>query len=144
MEHGIQRRVVTMLKDKEQLFKLLEHNPGLVIIKLGATWCRPCQKIKPVVDGFFASSPAERVLCCDIDVDDCPELYTFLKSKRMVNGIPVMLCYKKGNVHYIPDDSVIGGDPSSLDAFFRRCGQHLVEVGGSIAPLRPYALRMDD
>lgn len=35
----------------------------------------------------------------------------------MVNGIPVMLCYKKGNTNFIPDDSVTGADPGALDAF---------------------------
>jgi hypothetical protein len=46
----------------------------------------------------------------------------------MVNGIPVMLCYKKGNTNYIPDDSVTGSDPAALDLFFKRCGLHLLSV----------------
>jgi hypothetical protein len=32
-----------------------------------------------------------------IDIDDNFEIYAFLKSKKMVNGVPVILCYKKGN-----------------------------------------------
>ena len=44
----------------------------------------------------------------------------------MVNGIPVILCYKKGNTGFIPDDSITGADPGALDAFFKRCGNHLV------------------
>ena len=46
----------------------------------------------------------------------------------MVNGIPVILCYKKGNVTYIPDDSVTGADPTKLAEFFKRCGNHLVAI----------------
>jgi hypothetical protein len=46
----------------------------------------------------------------------------------MVNGVPVLLCYKKGNTGYIPDDSVTGADPVALDAFFKRCGQHLLSL----------------
>jgi len=46
----------------------------------------------------------------------------------MVNGIPVILCYKKGNQTFIPDDSITGADPGELDAFFRRCGRHLKDV----------------
>ena len=46
----------------------------------------------------------------------------------MVNGVPVLLCYKKGNTGYIPDDSITGADPAGLDAFFKRCGQHLMAV----------------
>ena len=51
-----------------------------------------------------------------------------LKSKKMVNGIPVMLCYKKGNETFIPDDMVTGAEPIGLDAFFKRCGNHLNDV----------------
>ena len=46
----------------------------------------------------------------------------------MVNGIPVMLMYKRGNVSFAPDDSVTGSDPAQLDAFFKRCGLHLMTV----------------
>ena len=46
----------------------------------------------------------------------------------MVNGIPVLLCYKKGNNTYIPDDSITGADPNGLHQFFTRCGTHLTDV----------------
>ena len=105
---------------------LLSHNPGLIIIKLGAEWCGPCKKIKPAINGFFASSPPE-VVCADIDVDVSFDFYSFLKSKRMVNGIPVILCYKKGNKTYIPDDIITGSDPNELHNFFTRCGNHLMD-----------------
>ncbi len=122
-----QKTVVSYFQSREHFTRLLEKNPGLVIIKLGATWCGPCKRIKPVVDSFFASSP-DNVICCEIDVDESFDVYAYLKSKRMVNGIPAILCYKKGNTSYIPDDSVTGADPPALDAFFKRCGQHLVSV----------------
>jgi thioredoxin-like negative regulator of GroEL len=122
--------VVTYFQTRHHFLKLLEKNPGLIIIKLGAEWCRPCKTIKPVVDSFFATSP-DNVICCDINVDESDDLYSFLKSKKMVNGIPVILCYKKGNTNYIPDDSVVGSDPVELDKFFRRCGQHLFSVSRS-------------
>jgi hypothetical protein len=46
----------------------------------------------------------------------------------MVNGIPVILMYKRGNVSFIPDDSVTGADPGALDAFFKRCGIQLIKI----------------
>lgn len=123
-----QKTVITYIENRDKFFQLLSQNPGLVIIKLGATWCGPCKRIKPVVDGFFASSP-DNVVCCEIDVDESFDLYSFFKSKRMVNGIPVIMCWKKGNISYIPTDSVTGADPGQLDLFFRRCGLHLLTVG---------------
>ena len=119
------KQVVSEIPTRDAFFHLLKHNPGLIVIKLGAEWCGPCKQIKNVVHAFFASSPPE-VVCADIDVDQCMDFYSFLKSKKMVNGIPVLLCYKKGNSTYIPDDAVIGSDPTQLHLFFQRCGTHLV------------------
>jgi thioredoxin 1 len=121
------KTIISTFGSRQDFFHLLTLNPGLVIIKLGAEWCGPCKKIKPVLDAFFATSP-DNVVCADIDVDESFDFYAFLKSKKMVNGIPVILCYKKGNVGYIPDDSVTGADPTQLDQFFRRCGNLLSTV----------------
>jgi thioredoxin 1 len=122
-----QKTIITQFSKREDFLRLLVNNPGLIILKMGATWCGPCKRIKPVLDGFFASSP-DNVVCCDIDVDECADLYSYFKSKKMVNGIPVILAYKKGNTSYIPDDSVTGADPAQLDMFFRRCGLHLQAI----------------
>jgi len=121
------KTIISHFENRNDFFKLLTNNPGLIIVKLGAEWCGPCKRIAPVLEGFFASSP-DTVLCADIDVDESFDFYAFLKSKKMVNGIPVILCYKKGNETFIPDDSITGADPAELDAFFRRCGLHLKAI----------------
>lgn len=123
----MKKQIITKFDSRNDFLDVLKVNPGLVIVKLGATWCGPCKKIAPVLDGFFATSPPD-VLCADIDVDESFDLYAVLKSKKMVNGIPVILCYKKGNVSFVPDDSVTGINPAELSAFFHRCGKHLVSV----------------
>jgi thiol-disulfide isomerase/thioredoxin len=122
-----QKTIISYFQSRDHFIRLLEKNPGLVIIKMGATWCGPCKRIKPVVDAFFASSP-DNVICCEIDVDESFDLYSYFKSKKMVNGVPVIMCYKKGNTTYIPDDSVTGSDSVVLDAFFKRCGLLLLSV----------------
>lgn len=122
---NVSKEIISKFENRNDFIKLLHVNPGLVIMKLGATWCGPCKQIAPIVEAFFASSP-KTVICADIDVDENIDLYSFLKSKKMVNGIPVMMCYKKGNVSFAPDDAVTGSDPAALDAFFKRCGYHLV------------------
>ena len=121
------KQVISEIANRDSFFTLLQHNPGLIVIKLGAEWCGPCKVVKPAIHGFFASSPPE-VVCADIDVDDSIDLYSYLKTKRMVNGIPVILMYKRGNVSFIPDDSVTGADPNALDAFFKRCGIQLIKI----------------
>lgn len=121
------KQVISEIANRDAFLNLLQHNPGLIVLKLGSLWCGPCKTIKPAVDAFFASSPPE-VVCGDIDVDKSFDFYSFLKSKKMVNGIPVLLCYKKGNSTYIPDDMVTGSDPQQLHLFFARCGKHLMDA----------------
>ena len=121
------KQIISEIANRDAFFHLLGHNPGLIILKLGATWCGPCQQIKHIVHAFFASSPAN-VVCGDIDVDESFDFYALLKSKKMVNGIPALLCYKKGNATYIPDDIVTGSDATQLHQFFIRCGKHLMDA----------------
>ena len=121
------KEIISEIANRDAFFHLLQHNPGLIILKLGSSWCAPCKLIEKSVHGFFASSPPE-VVCADIDVDKSFDFYSFLKSKKMVNGIPVLLCYKKGNITYIPDDINTGADSQGLHQFFIRCGKHLMDA----------------
>jgi len=121
------KQIISSFASRQDFLNLLKKNPGLIILKFGATWCGPCKAITPVLEGFFATSPPN-VICADIDVDESFDLYAFMKSQKRVNGIPVILMYKRGNTTIIPDDSVTGSDPTQLHNFFRRCGNHLVEV----------------
>ena len=121
-ESIISKQVISTIETRDKFLSVLkEMNPGIFILKLGAKWCGPCKKIAPIVDAFFGSSP-NTVLCADIDVDECFNLYSFLKSKRMVNGIPALLCYAKGNIGYTPNHMISGGSPEQLHSFFRTCG----------------------
>ena len=97
----------------------LERNPGLIIIKFGAEWCGPCKKIEAHVKILMSKMP-DNTQCYIIDVDESLEVYSFLKNKKMVNGIPAILAYYVGNVSYIPDDSVIGADVIKVNEFFER------------------------
>ena len=121
------KEIISEIANRDAFFHLLQHNPGLIILKLGSSWCAPCKLIEKSVHGFFASSPPE-VVCADIDVDKSFDFYSFLKSKKMVNGIPVLLCYKKCNITYIPDDIITGADSQGLHQFFIRCGKHLMDA----------------
>jgi thioredoxin-like negative regulator of GroEL len=131
---GKTKQIISVFNNREEFLTLLKHNPGLVIIKLGAKWCGPCKKIAHIVDAFFVSSPPN-VICADIDVDESMDLYAYLKQRRMVNGIPVMLMYKKGNETFAPDDAVTGADPAQLDAFFKRCGLQLFAYEKAVSRL---------
>lgn len=127
------KEIISEIANRDAFFHLLQHNTGLIILKLGAVWCNPCRLIEKSVHAFFATSPPE-VICGDIDVDQSFDFYSFLKSKKMVNGIPVLLCFKKGNATYIPDDIITGADPQQLHQFFVRCGKHLMDALNQYPP----------
>ena len=94
-----------------------------VVIKMGADWCGPCQKIKPLCLACFKHMPPN-VICFDIDVDDNMALYSFFKAKRLLNGIPAIFCYvlnknRDQDKWYIPDMSVLGSDPNQVKNLFK-------------------------
>jgi thioredoxin 1 len=109
---------------KAEFAERLKNNCGAVVIKFGAEWCGPCKQIEAQVYEHMAKMPAE-IVCCVLDIDDegAFDLYAFLKSKRMVNGVPVLLCYKKGNLTWVPDDVVVGANVAGIDALFRKCAE---------------------
>ena len=106
------------LLTRVDLMEILKTNNGLIFIKLGAKWCTPCTLINDIVKTTFDKMP-EEVVCFDIDVDESFDLYAFLKTKKMVQGIPTILCYRSGNESYIPDDSVSGTNTNQIYDFFR-------------------------
>lgn len=108
--------------------QFLSTNPGIIIVKFGATWCGPCKTIAVQAHGFMhdiTNKYPSTVTCCDIDVDESFELYATLKHKKMVNGIPAILCWYAGNDTIIPDDSVIGSDLNQIKQMFLRCAAKL-------------------
>jgi thioredoxin-like negative regulator of GroEL len=114
------REVITKLDSLNDLLKCLQENPGIFIMKLGADWCGPCKRIEGLVKSCMDQAPPN-VQCAVIDVDESLDVYSFLKKKRVVNGIPAILCYYKGNTSYIPDDAVLGANTEQIKAFFDRC-----------------------
>ena len=103
---------------KSDFEHLLEKNPGKIIIKFGAEWCGPCKRVEGLVKQWFAKVHSQTCVCIMVDVDDSFELYGALKSKRLVNGIPVILCYNQGNITLAPNKIVVGADESKINAFF--------------------------
>lgn len=112
--------IINSINSVKEFQNLIENNKGIIIIKLGAKWCAPCSRIEPYVMEIFNNVP-ENIQCVIVDIDKCVEFYSFLKKKRVVNGVPVILCYLKENKTFFPDDMVVGADKIKLDEFFIRC-----------------------
>lgn len=110
------KTIVTAFESRHQFLDFLKENPGFIVVKFGAEWCGPCKKIHHEVNDFFSRCP-NHVICCDIDIDNSFDLYAYLKSKKMANGIPIIMIWKKGSIEYIPDYTYIGSDKEGLANF---------------------------
>ena len=98
---------------------LMENNPGILIFKFTADWCGPCKKIKDYSYKKSNDLP-DYITMMEVDVDECFDLYAFLKHKKMVNGIPVFLAYAKG-VNDGPIASITGARLPDIETFFATC-----------------------
>lgn len=110
--------ILTEIGTPENFGESLKQNPGYVIIKFGATWCTPCKRIKDQVHELMEKLDAEKYLCYDIDIDDFFELYAHFKSKKILNAIPTILAWKKGNINIVPDFIVSSSKADEVNYFF--------------------------
>jgi len=113
------KQIITNIENKEEFFRILQNNPGLVLLKFGATWCGPCKAVDPIIHNYFVNTP-DKVICCILDIDDNFELYGYMKKSRVTNGIPVVLCYDASNLNIMPTDCVTGSNPIALNNFLNR------------------------
>jgi thiol-disulfide isomerase/thioredoxin len=114
------RPIITHYENRQAFLSSLNNNPGLIFVKFGADECGPCKRIEEDVNRFFHSMP-DTVQCAIVDIDKSIDVYAFFKSKKITQGIPTILCYHKGNTHYVPDDVIVGSDKNAVTLFFKRC-----------------------
>jgi thiol-disulfide isomerase/thioredoxin len=105
--------------DVAQFMSFIHDNPGVVVFKFGATWCGPCRKVEPYLKEYYKMMPPN-VQCVVIDIDESMEVYSYMKTRKMVNGVPALLAYVGGNATYIPDFSCVGADLTQVKLFFTR------------------------
>ena len=63
-----------------------------VLLKFGATWCPPCQKIAPIL--VELATERSDIAVVDIDTDEFPEV----AQAYQVEGIPTLILLKKGSI----------------------------------------------
>jgi thioredoxin 1 len=76
-----------------QEFKQIVGRSNLVLVNFSADWCVVCKRQKPVLDEI-ASSFAGSVKVMELDMKDNPLIAEYFE----VDGLPVNIIYKKGNM----------------------------------------------
>lgn len=105
-------------------FKTLRQNlkeGDSLILKFGAKWCKPCQRIKSFIADIVERLP-DNVQFYEIDINESVELYLGFKSKKMIKGVPTILGFSgdsDNDIWYIPDDIVSSTDESIICDFFK-------------------------
>ena len=107
--------------DRNDFLAILKSNQGVMIFKYTADWCKPCKTIKTLVYSHFETLSSENTRCFEVDIDDNFDLFAYMKTKKMMKGIPTLMAYKQGTTSFIPDDSISGTDVNEIIAFFSRC-----------------------
>ena len=121
-----QREIITCFKNRHDFLSFLSSNPNtLVIVKLGANWCGPCAKIKGLVEEHFANMPSN-IICCNLDVDENEDLFSFFKTKQMAIGIPALLCMKGLDPNMTKQTPLVlhstaGANVGNINKFFALC-----------------------
>lgn len=111
--------VITEL-NKPEFLEQIQNNRGLFFVKFGAEWCSPCKRIDPLVYSWFQRIQSDNVQCALLDIDDNFEVYALMKTKKIANGVPAIICYHKDNKNIVPTGVVIGANETEVNHFFEQ------------------------
>ena len=80
---------------------------NVVFFKFGASWCKPCKDIQPVLD-----EQCKNVVLFDIDIDTMSDLADDLEIQK----VPTLLKYEKG----ICTQKYTGSNIEKVKSFFSK------------------------
>lgn len=123
-----------VLENRQDLVKLLNETKfQYIILKFKAEWCKPCKTIKSYVEQCVNNKIKELnkkekkdiFLFIEVDIDECFDLYSYLKKMKRVNGVPSILFYNKSiyqhsedEYKYIPQMSISGFQENRIKKLF--------------------------
>jgi thiol:disulfide interchange protein len=115
-----------MIKTRDELKEYLDRTPRqTIILKFTATWCGPCKQIAPLIHKLNAHYTQEKkdYEYIEIDIDESFDLYAFFKKKKMVNGVPALLSFRKSNNtadnFWVPFQATTGANIANVTHFFK-------------------------
>lgn len=119
-----------ILENRDDLKSFLQKSKyEYVILKFYADWCKPCKAISSFVNKIIQEKyecfnewgVKDKFIFVEVDVDECFDLYAFLKKQKRINGIPAIFLYSKkiymnseeSQIH-IPQGSISGTNEDEI------------------------------
>ena len=104
------------IKNRTDFNLFIENNINShIIIKVGASWCGPCKKMKPIFNKLFdklvEDNKSNSIIYLEMDADKDKDCCTYLK----VRGIPHIMYIKDGQLN----QSMVGFDENKLCKLFK-------------------------
>lgn len=100
---------------RDDFFKHLETKTTILVFFITATWCVPCQTIKSYV---IEKASEYEIHFIQLDADNDSDVYSMLKTKKQVKGVPSLLAYKKDNHTVYANLAISGTNKNEIDCFF--------------------------
>lgn len=107
------------MMSRGDFLRLLQSKKKPLLVKFTADWCGPCKRVKPLVDAFLTPDVLSRIEYLEIDIDHSVDVYAYMKTKRMLNGIPTLFFYDTSNKNFPPTYSVSTGKESMVNDFLK-------------------------
>lgn len=123
---------IQFVKDDGDFSQLLARNKFLVA-NFTASWCGPCQAIKPMVDGFYASEKYSKIEIVRVDLDTCQ----LTAAKYVVTSVPTFVFFEAGK----EVSRVVGASPKLVNELDNLNAKAVADTGttgrASAAPPAP-------
>jgi thiol-disulfide isomerase/thioredoxin len=103
--------------NRQDFFKELDHNNSILIVFVTGSKCIPCERAKPMVQEKMKTVSYKLI---QLDRDRDADIYSALRCKKQVKGVPTLLAYEAGNYTIRADISVSGANPNDIDNFFQQ------------------------
>ena len=110
-----EERIVVELSSLSAYQQFVRDNP-VVILKAGATWCGPCQTIKPYFIAKVNELPTG-VSVMLVDISKAPTI----SRKLSIRSVPCFISIINGQ----PCDVITGANKGNLDKFFEKLKKRL-------------------
>lgn len=103
------------IKTRDELSKYINNNVNKhIIIKVGATWCDPCKKMKPVFNNLLCELIKKRgdtdIIYLEIDIDKDKDCCNYLR----VRGVPHIIYFNNGEIN----QNLVGFNSNKLCKLF--------------------------